>query len=205
MPRVLLKRKKPLSTKEKMERKDTWSVRGGLTWIDPYPWIIGTLPEKKVYAYLISTGIPFMYQTEVDVSVPEVKYYDWARPDFVIPSLNIVIQVNGDYWHSSEESQAKDNLSNFFYETAGYKVIPWWEWETESMAIVELAMRDIPALVTYAGPHVGEVITVHKKYIDDTKGLSESLSKRKDYFNWRAKIVTRKSTRKKGVLSYEPK
>jgi len=168
---------------------------------------MGTEPEKKVYAYLMQTGIPFYYQTMVDVSIPGIDLIKWARPDFVIPSYKIVIEVQGAYWHSTAEQMDEDATKHALYEMAGYKVLTWWDYELAYQHPAELAMREAPEIGYYTGPRVGEVITEHKEYIDDSAGIRTLNTERKDWFNSRATIKTRKksTTRSKGVLSYEPR
>lgn len=97
-------------------------------WVDPFPEIMGTKPEKMVLAELFARRIPFYFQYPYgDVAgTAEVEDY---RLDFYIPSSKIVIEVNGDYWHGSAEAMNKDALRYALLELKGLKVLPWWESE----------------------------------------------------------------------------
>ena len=205
MPKVIRRRKSPLSTEEKQSRRDRWNPSSGLTWIDPYPSVQGTDIEKRVYAFLMRIGIPFYFSTYLDVSLPIADIpNDWKRPDFIIPSLKITIEVQGSYWHSTEEQQYEDAVKAVMYEYAGYRPLAWWDYEILGEGVQALAMRDIPELNYYRGPRVGEVITENRSYIDDSAGASTMASKSKDWFNSRAHIKVRGSGKRKGVLTYEP-
>lgn len=205
MPKILRKRKQALSTQEKRERARRWNPKGGARWIDPYPHIQGTVPEKKVYAYLMDVGIPFNFQTMLDVSIAEVDLFKWLRPDFIIPSLKLVIEVQGAWFHQSDQQVLDDSRKYELYRYAGYQVIYWWDYELEYMHPAELAAREAIGIALYNGPRIGEVITEHREYKDDSAGLRTLGHSRKDWFNSRPVIKSGRTTRKKSVLSYEPR
>ena len=200
MPKILAKRKRPLKSSERIERNRAWRVTGYGEFIDPYPHIMGTLPEKKVYAYLMQNGIAFNYQTYLHTVIPEIGFDKWYRPDFIIPSLKIIIEVQGAYWHSTPEAQKDDAFKQAIFEYLGWKVLTWWDYEIEYKSVAELATED-PRLAYYTGKRVGEVITEHKEYRDDSAGIRKVNSLRSDYAKKTAKIKQR-STRKKSIVSY---
>ncbi len=204
MPRILIKRKRPLTLEEKKSRVGRWRPKGGLGFVDPFPWILGTRPEKIVYAFLMRTGIGFYFQTEVDASNEAVQLFQWYRPDFVIPSLRVVIEVQGRFWHTKEDTIVADEMKFILLSLAGYRVVTWWDDQIDAIGIPSLAAEEIPELLTYRGPRVGEVITENKEYTDDSAGIRTAAAKRKDWFNSRAKYKQpRRSTRSKSILSYD--
>ena len=95
----------------------TWRVHKSVTFIDPYPWIPGTLPEKMVYAELSKRNVPFIFQADWFEEVtskmdPEdrfalVQIHEIA-PDFLLPAFKTVIEVQGEYFHSQPDTMAHD-------------------------------------------------------------------------------------------------
>jgi hypothetical protein len=106
-------------------------------WFDPYPWIPGTEPEKRVFAALVNNGIYFRFQDnfekdelalQVTADIPQFK------PDFIVPEWKIIFDPFGDYHHSKAfaGSAALNKLNEsdvrkfFYYEKLGYEFIhPW--------------------------------------------------------------------------------
>jgi len=89
-----------------------------------------TAPERKVQKILQELGIKYVTQKEVGG-----KFYD-----IFIPSKNLLIEVDGDYWHGKDiefternEIQrkafindiTKDGIATLY----GYKIIRIWESE----------------------------------------------------------------------------
>src|SRR5689334_1344272 len=69
-------------------------------WVDPFPAVPGTRPEKMVYAQLMFRGFDFQFIPLFHVNLPLLKISKDYRPDFIIPSMKIIIEVQGVYWHS---------------------------------------------------------------------------------------------------------
>lgn len=103
-------------------------VRKG-RWIDPFPFVHGTLPEKMVYAELSRRGIPFLFLNDVKLSFPEIDLVKEYQADFVIPHLKIIIEVQGAYWHSKPKTVEADAVKMAYYELAGYRVLAWWDFD----------------------------------------------------------------------------
>ena len=96
MPR---RRSNTLTISDRLDRHSTNRLRSE-QWIDPFPVGFGTLPEKLVYAELTRRNIPFYYLNDIRAQIPEIEFDQWYQADFVIPSLKIIIEVQGAYWHS---------------------------------------------------------------------------------------------------------
>lgn len=95
-------------------------------WVDPFPGILGTKPEKMVLAELYRRRIPFYFQYNVH-DLPFIPGIENWRCDFAIPAFRIIIEVNGDYWHTKGDAPAKDAFRYAALEYAGWKVLVWWE------------------------------------------------------------------------------
>ena len=81
--------------------------------------------EIKIENELIKRNIPYMKQVPVE---------GIALVDFLL-SNNIIIQCDGDYWHSKPNVRIKDNNQDFVLEFKGYKVYRFTETEIKKSAI----------------------------------------------------------------------
>jgi hypothetical protein len=111
-------------------------------WIDPFPHIPGTEPEKRVFALLVAKGIYFIYQGQI----PEFEkgknspMYFLApsnyKPDFVLPEYKLIIDPFSPFHHSQKEAVDRDIRKVASYAAAGYAYYhPWaigpgiWTWD----------------------------------------------------------------------------
>lgn len=76
--------------------------------------------EKKLYEELKSRGILFEKQKLVN---------DRFIVDAYIPSLNLVIEADGDYWHSLDRVVKKDKAENAYLKTCGFNMLRLTETE----------------------------------------------------------------------------
>lgn len=100
-------------------------------WVDPFPGIPGTEPEKRVFAALHSRGIYFIYQGQVPEFEEGHPMYFLApanyKPDFVLPEYRLIIDPFGAFVHSTEEAAKRDEGKIARYSAAGYAYYhPWW-------------------------------------------------------------------------------
>lgn len=66
-------------------------------------------PERVAFDWLVKNNIQFEHQ-----------YRLWDRfVDFYIPSMNTLLEVDGNYWHNKEKDDAKDAKAS----AAGYKTL----------------------------------------------------------------------------------
>lgn len=184
MPRIFDRVRKPLDTEIRSDRNRKSSYYRTFAWIDPYPNVQGTLPEKMVFAKLMQFRIKFNYQTYLQVKIPEIEFNRWYRPDFVIPDAKIIIEVQGFYWHSQEQQIVSDAFKQALYETIGYKVITWWDFEI--MAGIDRLIINTPELRALFGTG-GRVFTGNEVERDDTAGIAKANKNRTDYGKRRAK------------------
>ncbi len=106
-----------------------YRIRRAYVWVDPYPEVHGTLPEKMVYAELSRLGIPFLFLNDLRFKIPEIKFDKYYQADFVIPSIKLIIEVQGAFWHSKPKTIEGDAFKFAVYETLGWKVLAWWDYD----------------------------------------------------------------------------
>ena len=70
--------------------------------------------ERKVYDYLLHQGILFEKQKLINGRF---------LVDVYIPDLNLIIEVDGDYWHGSDRVQKKDKAENAYLNKCGFNLI----------------------------------------------------------------------------------
>lgn len=95
----------------------------------------------KYYASHRSKGKGKTFDTKIELAVEaelrsrEIKYIkqynaeNVACVDFFIPEHKIIIQCDGNYWHSKKEQQRKDINQDFVLRFKGYKIFRFWESE----------------------------------------------------------------------------
>lgn len=170
MPRYV-KRTKMLRTSVLAERAKRQRVRNA-SWYDPFPNIHGTLPEKMVYAELSRRGIPFLFLNDLRFQIPEIEFDKSFQADFVIPSMRLIIEVQGSYWHSMEKTIESDSVKFAIYEIGGYRVLPWWDYDIFANLPGLIAAE--PQLAAY--PPVNdrgsaELPVVARTKVDTSKGI----------------------------------
>lgn len=122
-------------------------------WIDPYPWIPGTRPEKILFAVLVRRGIYFRFQDDFPV---EDRYLSAIlqernfKPDFIVPEWKIIYDPYGDFVHSqpsaigTPERPGPDVWKDVYYRSKGYEFIHPWSSQIEQSGgdwMVDLSKR----------------------------------------------------------------
>ena len=98
-------------------------------WVDPYPNIPGTEPEKRTFAALIQMGIFFTFQAQLPESKKGlfVQLLDPGfKPDFVLPEYRAIIDPFSPYHHSLPEAVFRDSRKDATYRALGYSF--WHPW-----------------------------------------------------------------------------
>jgi hypothetical protein len=98
-------------------------------WIDPYPQIPGTEPEKRLFEVLVRHRLYFIFQGQihelekglyVTLSIPGYK------PDFVLPEYKVILDPFSPFHHSLPEAMARDAKKYGLYTALGYSYyFPW--------------------------------------------------------------------------------
>lgn len=96
-------------------------------WVDPFPAVQGSKPEKMVLAGLVARGIYFEHTPQTN-SVGSGVPSDW-EPDFWFPQYRIWLEVNGLYFHTLGNAQQMDAVRYATLEAAGVKVVVWWDFD----------------------------------------------------------------------------
>lgn len=71
-----------------------------------------TKPERILYQTLKDMGIRYESQYWVG------RY----RADAYLPDYNVLIEVDGEYWHNKPTQQKRDRRKDQFYKSRGFKV-----------------------------------------------------------------------------------
>lgn len=197
MPRLIDRIRTPIDTQTRQERAGRYRQRRLGAWVDPYPNILGTLPEKMVYAALSEQRIPFVYQAWHRAVLPSFGFDKWYRPDFLIPGAKIILEVQGFYWHSQPDQIESDAFKFAVFQQLGYKILAWWDFDIQSRLLELIAMEPDLVALRNTGPRV---FTGHEVEIDDSKGIRTSNQARTNYGKRQAVYKTPKS--KGGLYSY---
>lgn len=142
-------------------------------WVDPFPWVHGTVPEKMVYAELSRRGIPFLFLNDVNISIPEISLHKDFQADFVLPQFKLIIEVQGAYWHSKPETLEADAYKFALYEAMGYRVLAWWDFDIMSNLISLFEAEPVlrAATVTARVRASTELPVQKRTKVDTSKGI----------------------------------
>lgn len=175
------------------KKKNT--VKGYKRWVDPFPNVKGTVPEKMVYAGLVARGIRFNYVNSFQFNNADVDFYQTYTPDFLLPDLKVIIEVQGYYWHTQAKTQEADAFKLAVYEMFGYRALAWWDYEIET-DINRLFMRDLPGYAVQARNST-EFLATSKIARDDSAGVKTMNRRRGLRLAYRKKPVGVKTKKKK--------
>lgn len=107
---------------ERMERLQNWMQAGREARINK-DYLAPSSIEIIVQKQLDSLGIRYLQQKHIN----DGKRDYWL--DFYIPSLRLVIECNGDYWHNLPERKERDKRLKEYVESTGRKIVFIWEHE----------------------------------------------------------------------------
>lgn len=151
--------------------KQRASPRG--QWVDPYPWVHGTLPEKMVYAELSRLGIPFLYLNDIQFEISDLEFSKEYQADFVFPDIRLIIEVQGAYFHSMQKTIEADAFKFAVYEMTGWTVRAWWDYEilsgVQNLVIGEPLLRSLIRPTNSARP--SELPVVKRSKVDTSQGI----------------------------------
>jgi very-short-patch-repair endonuclease len=187
----------PISVKEKKERARDYRVPSLTRWIDPFYNVHGTLPEKMVYEALSRRKIQFYFLNDLLINIPELKIRKEYQADFIIPSLRLIIEVQGAYWHSKPKALENDAYKFALYEQMGYKVLAWWDFDI--MTRLTQLFQQEPLLAKYAATSNAATELKPKKRtkVDTSQGIRTLNKRRATRLLYRKKTARFKQTRKR--------
>lgn len=96
-------------------------------WIDPFPWIPGTDPEKRFFAALVQRRIYFVFHGG---SPPRTNLVALGEPDrdidFLLPEYGVIIDPYSPFAHSQLDSVVRDARKEAVFAAAGWTTYhPW--------------------------------------------------------------------------------
>lgn len=106
-----------------------------------------TLPESITYIILEELRVDFIYQAE---AFGGRVIRGGQVPDFMIPNLQMVLRIQGDYWHSRRAQRERDVLDKIALLSAEIEgrpirfVIDVWEsrlLDCNRKKVIEMALR----------------------------------------------------------------
>jgi len=132
-------------------------------WIDPFPEIDGSKPEKMVYAALASRMIPFYFKKDIG-DIPETPEIETARPDFLFPDIMLAIVVISPFFLGNFGSYIdKLSFTNAVLQYKGYRVLFWTANDIEKdvaklikndAGLVSIEGKGLPYKIDYPYPWV---------------------------------------------------
>jgi G:T-mismatch repair DNA endonuclease (very short patch repair protein) len=177
-------------TAELRQAGSRYRTRGYKNWVDPFPTIEGTLPEKMVYAALSFRGIPFWSQDEVRFSIPEIGFDKDYRPDFVLPTLGIIIEVQGAYFHSKPNVIDADSFKFAIYQQTGWRILAWWDFDiidnVNKLFLADPQLSQYSALQDWSS----ETSNGRKVIRNDAAGIQTLNRKRAARLTYRKKTIS---------------
>ena len=188
---------------KRVQQSDAERKRRTFVWVDPFPDVHGTLPEKMVYAELTRLGVPFLFLNDVTINIPEIGLLKDYQADFVIPAAKLIIEVQGAHWHSMDATIEADAYKFALYESMGYKALAWWDYEilagVQALAAAEPLIMGLATYPVVYGKS-GELPVVKRTKVDTSKGI-RTLNRKRAYQHG-TKSMFGKRTVRKGVTSY---
>lgn len=98
-------------------------------WVDPYPAIPGTEPEKRIFAALLQLGLFFVYQGQIEEfkrGLYVTLHIPGYKPDFILPQYKLIIDPFSPFHHSLPEAVERDSYKIALYNQMGYQY--WHPW-----------------------------------------------------------------------------
>jgi len=91
----------------------------------PMSEVYGSLPERIVYKELVRRKIPFSFQSSM---AGGRMILGGMVADFILIGLSTIIRVQSQFWHSSLEAIARDDMQRAIMEKMGYTVLDLWDY-----------------------------------------------------------------------------
>ena len=199
MPRLVRYNPNRYNRTEQVARSKRFRVSGYKGWIDPFPGVHGTVPEKMVYEQLTRRGIAFYFLNDFTYSIPEIDFIKEYQSDFVIPSMRLIIEVQGAHWHSMPKTIESDAFKFAVYESTGWQVLAWWDYDILDNVNRLFALEPKLAGYNYVGNISTELAPVSRKKQDTSKGIRTLNYTRAIKKSYKKKPISVKKSKLKGV------
>jgi len=125
-------------------------------WVDPFPQIPGTVPEKMIFAALVKRGIYFVFHGTPDdfansdlLTIYAPTLHDF---DFLLPEYRVVIDPYSEFHHAQADAVRRDTLRATVLYASGWAYYHPWAHEVEDdvegviNSIVELRRPPVATL-----------------------------------------------------------
>jgi hypothetical protein len=170
MPRIF---RKTASVKKRIDSDKIQRIHGAAGWVDPFPEIHGTLPEKMVYAELSRLGIPFLFLNDIRFQIPDLEFDKKYQADFVFPDVKLIIEVQGAYFHSMQKTIEADAFKFAVYEVTGWTARAWWDYDI--LSDLQNLVANEPLLRSLIRPNQlgrsSELPVQERTKVDTSKGI----------------------------------
>ena len=90
--------------------------------------------ETKIRIFLDNLQIEYFQHKYININ-------HCYQCDFFIPSTNLVIECDGDYWHSYPTGREIDHIRTKELLERGFKVLRLWEFEIKNMTLESFKER----------------------------------------------------------------
>ena len=100
--------------------------------------IIASDLELMVMKFLVDNKIPFDFQSQLIGGY--VRQMGDVVVDFLLTDLNIVLRVQGIYWHRRIEIEARDRIAREHLIGLGYRVVDLWQDDLQSRFLQTMRM-----------------------------------------------------------------
>lgn len=203
MPKLIDRTARPRKLSDALTRSKRYEVTRTGVFIDPFPFIHGTKPEKIVYAALSRRGIPFLFLNDIRFQLPEIEFDKTYQADFIIPAIKVIIEVQGAHWHSMPKTIEADAFKMAIYETGGYQVRAWWDYDI--LDHIDQMISEDPLIMSLATNPVEfasrELPVTQRTKIDTSQGIRTLNKKRAIKLQYK-KILKFKGRRTKPLNRY---
>lgn len=194
MPRYSTGKTK-IPTKEKIARAQLYRTTGYKNWSDRFPLGFGTVPEKIVYEQLARRNIPFYYLNDIELAIPEIEFDQWYQADFILPTLRIIIEVQGAHWHSMPNVINEDAFKFALYQQTGWRPLAWWDFDILDNINKLFAADPVLSQYGYVSDGNSELVPARRTKTDSSQGirtLNQRRGQRMQYKKKPASIKTKK-------------
>lgn len=143
-------------------------------WIDPFPHIPGTEPEKRFFSALVDQRIFFIFQGQIPeltsglMAQLEIPGY---KPDFVIPEYKVIIDPFSPFHHSLPGAVERDARKVMLYTAFGYVYYHPWAIEPGVFLLDQDHLRRVVRSSAEARRRLGRF---KLKDVGDFKGIKGS-------------------------------
>lgn len=120
------------------------TTQGDPGFIDYYPDLLATRPEKHMFQALVERRINFYFAPYWGDFPFTPDKTEKARPDFLLPDYKIVIEVLSTYWHSRWGVPARDAVRHALYVASGFTV--YYFTDEEVFNDVNACLDSVPEL-----------------------------------------------------------